>query len=60
MNDLTHSGFGGDAPARMTSREIADLLKVRHDNVRRTIERLAEKAVDRMPSNGGRARNRRE
>ena len=32
----------------MSSREIADLLDVRHDNVKRTIERLSDKAVVRF------------
>lgn len=49
MNDLTHSGFGSGSPARMTSQEIADLLNVRHDNVRRTVERLVEKGVIASP-----------
>lgn len=33
----------------MTSREIADLLECRHDNVKRTIERLAERGVIELP-----------
>lgn len=33
----------------MTSQEIADLVESRHDSVRRTIERLAEKAVITLP-----------
>lgn len=33
----------------MSSREIADLLEARHDNVRRTIERLAERGVIQLP-----------
>ena len=32
-------------PIMMSSREIATLLDVRHDNVKRTIERLAEKTI---------------
>lgn len=35
-------------PAAMSSREIADLLDTRHDSVKRTIERLAEKDVVRL------------
>jgi hypothetical protein len=31
--------------ARMTSQEIADLVGARHDNVKRAIERLAERGV---------------
>ena len=33
----------------MTSREIADLVELRHDNVRRTIESLAGKGVITLP-----------
>jgi phage regulator Rha-like protein len=33
----------------MSSREIADLVKSRHDNVKRTIETLAEKGVIAFP-----------
>ncbi|HFK8590462.1 Rha family transcriptional regulator [Pseudomonas aeruginosa] len=47
MTDLT--GFGGQA-ATMTSREIADLVGSRHDNVRVTIERLAERGVIALPA----------
>ena len=46
MNDLTKIGAG---PQTMSSREIAELLECRHDNVRRTIERLAERAVIQLP-----------
>ncbi|MDF5995455.1 hypothetical protein P4200_15850 [Pseudomonas aeruginosa] len=40
MTDLTSIGVQA---ATMTSREIADLVGSRHDNVRVTIERLAER-----------------
>ncbi|UZV66567.1 Rha family transcriptional regulator [Pasteurella multocida] len=33
----------------MSSREIAELVDVRHDNVRRTIETLADKGVITLP-----------
>lgn len=33
----------------MSSREIADLVEVRHDSARRTIERLAERGVIALP-----------
>lgn len=33
----------------MSSREIADLLECRHDNVKRTIERLADRGVIELP-----------
>lgn len=34
----------------MTSREIAELVDSRHDNVRTSIERLAQNGVIRLPS----------
>lgn len=52
------------APLTMSSREIADLLEVRHDNVKRTVERLAEKGVivrppmEDEPSTDGMGRTR--
>lgn len=49
MNDIIHSGVGKKTPASMTSQEIADLVGARHDSVRRTIERLAGKAVITLP-----------
>lgn len=36
-------------PLTMSSQEIADLVESRHDNVRRTIERLAERGVIALP-----------
>ena len=33
----------------MSSREIAELLDIRHDSVKRTIERLAAKGVISLP-----------
>lgn len=45
MNALITPGGG----ATMTSREIADLVDSRHDSVKRTIERLAERAVITFP-----------
>lgn len=36
-------------PVTMSSREIADLVEARHDSVKRTIERLAEKGVIARP-----------
>ncbi|WP_245958469.1 phage antirepressor KilAC domain-containing protein [Pelagibacterium sediminicola] len=35
----------GTGPVTMSSREIAELLESRHDNVKRTIERLADRGV---------------
>ncbi len=37
------------ASIRMSSREIADLVEKRHDNVKRTIETLAEKGIISKP-----------
>src|SRR5690606_5453920 len=37
-------------PLAMSSREIADLVESRHDNVRVTIERLASRAVIALPA----------
>lgn len=34
----------------MTSRQIADLVESRHDNVKTTIERLAERGIIRLPA----------
>lgn len=34
---------------RMTSREIADLVELRHDNVKRTIKTLADRQVIQLP-----------
>jgi phage regulator Rha-like protein len=44
LNNLTVLGH-----ASMTSREIADLVEVRHDSVKRTIERLVERGVIAQP-----------
>ncbi|QDS15766.1 phage antirepressor KilAC domain-containing protein [Xanthomonas arboricola] len=41
--------IAGDAPA-ITSREIAELVESRHDNVRVAIERLAERGVIALPA----------
>lgn len=43
MNELMNTT--GRGPLTMSSREIADLLEVRHDNVKRTMERLAGKGL---------------
>lgn len=43
------SSGGGDAPMTMSSREIAELTGSRHDNVKRTIERCAEKGALTLP-----------
>lgn len=37
------------SPTTMTSREIAELVDSRHDSVKRTVERLAEKGVISQP-----------
>lgn len=52
MNDMTFSGSGDGMPARMTSREIADLVGSRHDKVKQSIERLVERGVIVQPPLG--------
>jgi len=50
MNAVTIGGFGrDDQPQRMTSSEIAALVEKRHDNVKRTIETLIDRAVIASP-----------
>lgn len=55
MADTHHTTTEGVLEARnmgqpsMSSQEIADLVGARHDNVRRTIERLAERSVIALP-----------
>ena len=44
MQELMNS-----ATVTMTSQEIADLVESRHDNVKRTIERLSESSVIQLP-----------
>lgn len=44
MNDLVRFSL------TMSSREIADLVQSRHDNVKTTVERLAAKSVIQLPS----------
>lgn len=38
-----------EAVITMSSREIADLVEARHDNVKRTVERLAEQGIIQLP-----------
>lgn len=51
MNALTAiAGVGRDGqPVRMNSLEIAELVEARHDNAKRTIERLAADGVISLP-----------
>ncbi|TNE38322.1 MAG: DNA-binding protein [Sphingomonadales bacterium] len=49
MNEIVHTAFQPENLATMSSKEIAELLECRHDNVRRTIERLAERGVIALP-----------
>lgn len=46
MNQLT---VADSAPLTMTSAEIGELVESRHDSVKRTIERLAERGVIQLP-----------
>ncbi|WP_407059238.1 phage antirepressor KilAC domain-containing protein (plasmid) [Ralstonia syzygii subsp. celebesensis] len=47
MNDIIIGGSG--AALRMTSQEIAELVEKRHDNVKRTIETLANQGIVESP-----------
>lgn len=47
MNQLL--SVQGSAELTMSSQEIADLLETRHDSVKRTVKRLAKKAVIQLP-----------
>lgn len=38
-----------DGALKMSSNEIADLVEARHDNVKRTVERLAERGTIQLP-----------
>ncbi|QXH96089.1 Rha family transcriptional regulator [Pseudomonas ogarae] len=46
---MTITPFSGGDAVTMSSQEIADLVTVRHDSVKRTIERLAEKGAIQLP-----------
>ena len=46
---MTIAPFNGGDAVTMTSREIAELVESRHDSVKRTIERLAERKVIGSP-----------
>lgn len=46
---MTITPFTGGDAVTMSSQEIADLVSARHDSVKRTIERLAEKGVIQLP-----------
>lgn len=49
MSDISNSLPAAFGNPTMSSREIADLVEKRHDNVRRTIETLAERGVIQLP-----------
>ena len=52
QNSLT--SFNGQNPVTsMSSREIADLVEARHDSVKRTVERCAEKGIFDIPPSVG-------
>lgn len=50
--NITQQGLGLSifAEVQMTSREIAELVQSRHDNVRISIERLAERGIIQLPA----------
>lgn len=50
MSSITPASF--DSPITMSSREIADLVDSRHDKVKQSIERLAERGVIDLPPMG--------
>lgn len=52
MNNVfpINRGSLANSPLVMTSKEIADLLELRHDNVKRAIERLASREVISEPT----------
>lgn len=51
MNELIAMGkLAGSETLMMSSREIAEVVEARHDNVKSTIERLAESGVINFPS----------
>lgn len=50
MNDITLTT--GEGPVTMSSREIAELVSSRHDKVKQSIERLAERGVISLPPLG--------
>ncbi|MFG1395894.1 Rha family transcriptional regulator [Roseixanthobacter pseudopolyaromaticivorans] len=47
---LPTSGRAGSEPLTMSSREIAELLGARHDNVKVTVERLANRGIIEFPA----------
>ncbi|EGG5425455.1 Rha family transcriptional regulator [Salmonella enterica] len=49
MTEPTLTLVSGTRQLSMTHKEIADLVGSRHDNVKRTIERLAEKGIIQLP-----------
>jgi phage regulator Rha-like protein len=49
VGPATVSSFAGSSSPTMSSREIAELVSLRHDNVRRTIEVLADRGVIGLP-----------
>ncbi|WP_421526775.1 phage antirepressor KilAC domain-containing protein [Pseudomonas brenneri] len=48
-NPAPHFLQSQNVARKMSSQEIADLVSARHDSVKRTIERLAEKGVIQLP-----------
>lgn len=49
MTPSIFDGPAADAPLTMSSREIAELVDSRHDDVKRSIERLAERGAITLP-----------
>lgn len=63
MNAIVHSGFGGNVPARMSTREIADLTGKKHAHVMRDVrvtlgELLGEEGLSNFGSSYLNAQNK--
>lgn len=46
---INNLGNGINYKKEMSSREIAEMLKYRHDNIKRTIKKLIEKSIIQEP-----------
>ena len=53
LNTNNATPFNYTTSIKMNSQEIADLVQARHDNVKRTVERLVESGVIQLPPTEG-------